>query len=129
MVVKLLFPSQEDIGHLLLALPAARRGTGQRGLSLVTSTVLDMSAGPECWNHIPGEETQLDPPTLVLLWANDHTPLCLDFHICPMVTPFHMVGFLIPQPPRATEVGVGVQGLLTSAAASLPALPGSPDEG
>lgn len=82
MVVKLLFPGQEDIGHLLLALPAAREGN-RTELSLVNSTML-----------VSTEVTsQLDLPTLVLLWAKDLITLCLGFPIHQMEIPFHVVGF------------------------------------
>lgn len=106
--------------------PCSQERGGQGELSFVTSAVLDS----ESWSHSPRWGTQLAPPTLVLLWANDRTPLCLGFHICQMETPLHMVGFLTPsRPPRATGAGAGGRGRLTSAAAFLPAPPGSPDEG
>lgn len=106
--------------------PCSQEGAGQGELSLVTSAGTDS----ESWSHSPRCGTQLAPPTVVLLWANDRAPLSLGFHICQMETPLHVVGFSPPSlTPRVTGAGAGVQGLLTSAAASLPGPPGSPDEG
>lgn len=91
-VVKLLLPGQEDIGHLLLDLPAAREGN-RTELSLC-----DQQSVNEYWSHIPGWGPQLDLPTLILLWAKDLIPLCLGFPIHHMEIPFHMVGFSIAPP-------------------------------
>ena len=49
---------------------------GQQELSLVTSTVFI----GERWSHMTGWQPLLDPPVLVLLWANDLTPVSWLLH-------------------------------------------------
>lgn len=73
MVVKLLLPGQEDVGHLLLALPAAKERDGT------------VRAQP-CNQHSTGVTSLSGDPsttlvTVVLLWANDLTPLSQPPHL------------------------------------------------
>lgn len=48
MVVKLLLPGQEDVGHLLLALPAAKERDGT-----VRAQPCNQHSVGEYWSHIP----------------------------------------------------------------------------
>lgn len=127
-VVKPLLPGQEDISHLLLAIPAARRGDGTVKAQPYDHVVLASGAGAA---RLAGDPRSTLPQ--LSCFGQKTEQLQVSASVSVKRGPISCGWVVIPHCPPLNcleqQGGSGVQKLLTSATTSPPAPPGSPGEG